>query len=88
MERQFVERAITKMMQTAGYDLTYDDMVEIAKEDEVWYQTHTMTSEQEDQFRNWFLTEANEELGWNQKLAGRKFDWFNLAYGLKIEEDE
>ena len=82
-EAIFIENAINKMFEIAGHEVRY---VDIKNSQEAWYQKYTMTKEQEETWKQWFLKEVVAEKIINKSLAEKEFMWFNLSYGLKISD--
>lgn len=75
-----------------GWNAIYK-MLEIAKHDEGivyepnWFSNYCMTDEMCDEWKEWFIKEAGKKLRLNKHRAEKEFSWFNLAYGLKINND-
>jgi hypothetical protein len=79
---KLVRDSIDKMMEIAGHKERYNDLVGR----DGWYAEMTMTKEQNDQWRDWFVAEAKSVLKWSKTVSLKEFSWLNLMYGLKIEE--
>jgi hypothetical protein len=88
----FYEEAINKMMEIAGYKITYLDLQrneKLAKEGDVdWYQFYTMTTDQQEEWKQWFLTRYRKVFKANSKVALNDYEWFNLSWGLKIKDED
>jgi hypothetical protein len=53
--------------------------------DDQWYFNITMTSEQYEQFRKYSLSLLKKIFKFNNSRAISTFEWFNMAYGLRIK---
>lgn len=53
---------------------------------EHWFSNNTITPQQHEEWRNWFITEAKKTFKLNKKVVEREFQYFNLSYGLKVQE--
>jgi hypothetical protein len=74
---------INEMFKIAGHDVSFED-IKNRKDD--WYVQWTMTSEQNQEWIQFGVDLIRKTLKMNKKLAEREMQWFNLNYGLKIEE--
>ena len=52
-----------------------------------WFNKYTMTSEQHEQWRLFCLELIRKKLKINKLRAQKEFTWFNLNYGLKIQDE-
>jgi hypothetical protein len=75
---KFVQKAFDKMFDVIG--MKFDE--EFVKQED-WYQKKTWTSEQEQDFKKWFIQEAKKDLKFNKTMAEREHTWFNLKWGWK-----
>jgi len=62
--------------------------IEEIKHDEQWYSNNTMTEEQHEEFRKYAIPLLQKIFKFNKGKALNTFAWFNLAYGLRIKNDE
>lgn len=75
-----------------GWDAIYK-MLEIAKHEEGivyepnWFSNYCMTETMCEEWKQWFLKECTKRFRMYKKKAESEFDWFNLMYGLKINND-
>ncbi len=87
-EEKFFEDAINEMMKIAGHNVTYDDLPKGEIPDEEaenpWYTYYTMTQDQNDEFRKWFIQKSRKVFKVTKKKAQADHSWFSLSYGLKI----
>ena len=60
---------------------TTDDI----KEDEEWYYNNTMTEKQHELFKAYAIPLLKKVFKFNKAKAEQTFEWFNLAYGLRIK---
>lgn len=77
-----VKDLINKMFEIAGHSVTYDDI--IGREN--WYQEHTMTVAQSEEFKRWGKKYLMKELRMYARSAEREMMWFTLNYGLKYSD--
>lgn len=59
--------------------------IEEVKEEENWYNTNTITEEQFEEWKTYSLALIKKYLKCNKATAEKEFSWFNLMYGLKIQ---
>ena len=79
--QSFVEKAINKQFKIAGYNnLTYQDCFNIKD----WYSKFTITKEQHARWKKWFIDNLSKYL--SKQSSKKEFAWFDLMYGLRIEE--
>lgn len=83
--QRIVEHLINKMFEIAGHDVKYEDLLD-RKDD--WYAQYTMTQEQYEVWREYSIKYIKKEKKVPMKYAEREFAWFNLSYGLKVEQPE
>lgn len=75
-----------------GWDAIYK-MLEIAKHEEGivyehnWFSNYCMTEEMRETWKAWFILEAGKRFRMNRYRAEKEFEWFDLSYGLKINND-
>jgi hypothetical protein len=75
-----------------AWDAIYK-MIEIAKHEESivweknWFATYCMTEEMREEWKQWFLKECTKRFRMYKTKAESEFNWFDLAYGLKINND-
>jgi len=86
MERQnkidrFIDAALDKMFQAVGFE-GFDE--EFVKQDN-WYMLREWTSEQQDEYRSWFISECRKKLRMRKGQAEREFGFFLLSWGWKIK---
>lgn len=80
---QTAKDIINKMMEIAGYDVTFDDLV---KEEDGWYSRYTMTQEQSDEWKEWGMKKLMKDRGMTKKKAEYEMSMMDLAYGLRVTE--
>ena len=80
-----VKHLIDKMFEYANLDVKYEDLLD-RKDD--WYAQYTMTQEQYEAWREYSVKYIKKEKKVPMKYAEREFAWFNLSYGLKVEQPE
>jgi hypothetical protein len=82
-ETKFIIEAIDKMLNIAGYELTYEDLVK----DKDWISKYSMTSKQHDEWEKWFIRAAvKKKISPCTKFAKQMFQWHTLDIGLKIKD--
>lgn len=60
--------------------------IEQVKEEKEWYNTNTMTTLQFEKWKTYSTALIKKHLKCNKATAEKKFSWFNLMYGLKIQD--
>ncbi len=73
---------INEMFKIAGHNVTFED---IKDRKDAWYTEWTMTEEQNAQWRKWGEEKIKSDLKLNKELAKKEMAWFDLMYGLKID---
>jgi len=73
---------INEMFKIAGHNVTFED---IKDRKDAWYAQWTMTEEQNAQWRKWGEEKIKSDLKLNKELAKKEMAWFDLMYGLKID---
>jgi len=58
--------------------------IEDVKKDEVWYHTNTFTQEQFEEFKTYAIPLLKKIFKFNKSKAESTFSWFNLQFGLRI----
>lgn len=58
--------------------------MEDVKSDEEWYTNNTFTQEQHDQFKAYAIPLLKKIFKFNKAKAESTFSWFDLQFGLKI----
>lgn len=81
--QQIVKHLIDKMFEYANLDVKYEDL--LSRKDD-WYAQYTMTQEQYEAWREYSVKYIKKEKKVPIKYAEREFAWFNLSYGLKVEQ--
>jgi len=61
-------------------------VAEAIKTDE-WYSKWTMTTEQHEQFKAYAIPLIKKVFKCNKKRAESIFSWFNLQFGLRIDDE-
>jgi hypothetical protein len=79
----FIENAINKMFEIAGYDVTYND---IKDRKDNWYAQWTMTMEQNEEWQKWGVTEIKKQFKYNSTIAEREMGMVSLMWGLKFSD--
>lgn len=77
----FVMSAIYKQFELANVD---QSVLETDKD--AWFSNNTMTPQQHEEWKIWFIAESRKVFKINKKVAEREFQFFDLSYGLKIKE--
>lgn len=54
-------------------------------DDDKWYFNITMTQEQHEEFKRYAIPLLKKIFKFNKTKADATFNWFNLAYGLRIK---
>jgi len=83
----FIERAINKMLEIAGHNTSYDELLSFDNDSNgPWYSFYTMTEDQMSDFKNWFLLDYKSTFKRGKYRSEKDFAWFSLMYGLKIDD--
>lgn len=81
---KFFKKAINKMLEPHGVDYEYvKEHPKIGEQD--WFVHYTLTPEQHEEFRDWFIKEFKKHFSFWKSRAEKEFLWFDLAYGLRVE---
>lgn len=59
--------------------------IEEIKDDELWYTNNVITSEQHVEFKAYAIPLLKKVFKFNKSKAEDTFNWFDLAFGLKIK---
>ena len=81
----FVKDVINKMFEIAGHDVTYEDIKD-RKDD--WYTQWTMSTAQNDEWKEWGVSEIRKRFRYNKKWAEKEMSWITLMWGLKFNDWE
>jgi hypothetical protein len=73
---------INEMFKIAGHNVVFED---IKDRQDAWYTQWTMTDEQNAQWKKWGEEKIKSDLKLNKELAKKEMAWFDLMYGLKID---
>jgi hypothetical protein len=79
----FIKDAINKMFEIAGHDVTYDDIKD-RKDD--WYTQWTMTTAQNDEWKEWGVSEIRKRFKYNKEWAIKEMAMISLMWGLKFSD--
>lgn len=77
----FIVDVINKMFEIAGHSITFNDIKD-RKDD--WYTQWTMSVEQNDEWKQWGISEIKKRFRYNKKLAEREMAMISLMWGLKF----
>lgn len=77
----FIEDSINKMFEIAGHSVTFDDIR--GREDD-WYTQWTMTVEQNDEWKEWGISEIIKRFKYNRIVAEKEMGMISLMWGLKL----
>ena len=79
----FIRELINKMFEIAGPDVTFDDIKD-RKDD--WFTQWTMTTAQNDEWKEWGIQEIRKRYRYNKKWAEREMGMLTLMWGLKFSD--
>ena len=82
IRKNLVNHLISK--QLSYVNKTIDDI----KDDELWYQTNTLTEDQFSEWKEYCLKTIKKTIKCTKEAANKEFMWFNLQFGLKVENNE
>lgn len=81
-----MRESISKMMELGSHNVSFNELLEFG---DGWYNHYTITVSKEKEFKKWFLSEAVKRgVASTRKIAERKWNFFNLKYGLRISDIE
>jgi hypothetical protein len=80
----FLELALEQMFKVVGFE-EFDKKFTQQKD---WFQKKTWSSQQEQDFKSWFVATARKKLRWSKKTAEKEFSWFNFMWGWKLSDDK
>lgn len=75
----FIKAALNKQLEIAKHNKTYEDLLKI----EDWFRKLTITSEEEKEFKKWFIKEYKRVFG---RSGAKEYPWFNFMYGLMVDD--
>jgi hypothetical protein len=76
---------IDKMFEIAGHPLKFED---VEGRTDNWYQQHTMTEAQNEEWREWGTKKKKKKHRYNKYLADREMRMLDLYCGLKISDSK
>ena len=59
---------------------------QVRKEPE-WYNNYTFTTEEHTAWREWTIDYLRKKCKVSKRIAERKFQWIDLAHGLRVEDE-
>lgn len=80
---KFTTKMLERMFKQVGLKYTKE-----ATSSQEWYLAHTWTPENEEIFRQYFITEGRKDLKWNKKYAEKQAGMFILSYGWKCQTSD
>jgi hypothetical protein len=83
-EEDLLKKLISKMVEKYGIDFDYIMEHQIMG-NKFWYQYYTTTEKEWEAFKLWAVNEIKKHYRTSKKFAEKKFLWFDLMWGLKIE---
>jgi hypothetical protein len=81
--QRFLIDIINKMFETAGYDVSYED---IKDRKDNWYTDWTMTVQQNEQWKKWGEEEIRKVFKYPKKVAQLEMGMISLNFGLKFSD--
>jgi len=82
-EDRFTIDAVNQQFSIAGYDLSYKHVKDSKNP---LFKIYKITSLQHRIFKDWFIRNIIKSLKISIEKANAEFDWFELTYGLKIDD--
>jgi len=80
-----LKELIDKMFEIAGHPLKFED---VEGRTDNWFQQHTMTEAQNEEWREWGIKFIMKKRRYNKKLADREMRMLDLYCGLKISDSK
>lgn len=78
----FALAAVNRQLEIAGVNSS------VLKEDKEWFRNNTITQKQWEEWKKWFITEAQKTFKFNRRTAEKEFTFFDLNYGLRVEQSD
>ena len=82
--QDFLDKAFNKLFQAVGFE-SWDK--EFSKRED-WYMQKTWTTDQSEDYKKWFLTEIKKDLKLKKDRAEKEWQWFNLMWGWREQNNE
>jgi hypothetical protein len=82
-----IDELVDKMLEKHGVNYEFV-LANPFIEGESWFTHYTFTQEEAQEFKIWAIKRIKDTLKCSKIKAEREFDWFNLAVGLKVEQNE
>jgi len=82
--QDFLDKAFNKLFQSVGFE-SWDK--EFSKRED-WYMQKTWTTDQSEDYKKWFLTEIKKDLKLKKDRAEKEWQWFNLMWGWREQNNE
>jgi hypothetical protein len=84
MEKKINRENITRHLIEKELEMVGKTMMDTLDDDN-WYFNNTMTLVQYEEFKKYSVTLIKKIFKCNSKRASDTFEWFNLAFGLRIK---
>ena len=84
---KFYHRAIEKMMEVAGYNMSFDEVKEVSKSDSSWYLRYEWTQLQENEYKKWLVDEIRRTFKMNKYTSEVEASYLLLNWGLKTKAE-
>ena len=83
-EQQFYKDAFQIIYGKHYGDNAFDKIMEEAKVNEHWFDGYEWSTDEELQFKEWFITEFSKRFRLSKAIAKKDYSWFFLMYTPKI----
>lgn len=80
-----IKSLVDKMLEPHGVDYNYV-MSNPEIEGKRWYQYYTWTYKEFDEFKVWAIKEIKKHEKVSEEIAKKKFGYFHLQFGLRIDD--
>lgn len=80
-----IKTLVDKMLEPHGVDYNYV-MSNPDIQGKKWYQYYAMTNNEFDAFQSWAIPVIMKHEKCTKEIAKKKFGYFNLQYGLRIDD--
>lgn len=84
IKKDHLKKIIDKQFNIANLDLKYQDVVD----DKIpeWYSKYSYSTKDNEKWKKWLIEYLRKELKYTRDRAYVESEWYNLCYGLRIED--
>lgn len=78
---KFLKKALDKMFTYVGFT-SFDE--QFTKENQDWYDKKEWSENQNNEFKQWFISNGMKDLKFSKKAIEKEYSWFILKWGWKL----